>query len=195
LRDLDVFPANFFDNYFQLYTNPEKFNELEKKYKFNYIVLSTSQLLNLQLQLYYQPGYNLVYADPVTAIFLKENKTNERINNDLSVQKLFTWPHRVRDPAWCEFFTLLFNPLFKSDEEDEKQAPIYAGLFYNQMKNYHLAINMLKPKIGLLRKNKTANITLGNIYFNYSQTIKDTYNKQLLLDSARFFINQAEVQK
>ncbi|MBZ0100082.1 MAG: hypothetical protein K8F30_13435, partial [Taibaiella sp.] len=48
LRDLDIFPAKFFNSYFDLYSKPEKFYRLDSVYKFNYVVLSTSQLTSLQ---------------------------------------------------------------------------------------------------------------------------------------------------
>jgi hypothetical protein len=76
LRDLDVFPTTFFDNYFDLYTHKEKFKQLDSIYQFNYIVLSTSQLISLQQELYWLPGYNMIYVDPVAAIFLKQNDRN-----------------------------------------------------------------------------------------------------------------------
>jgi tetratricopeptide (TPR) repeat protein len=193
LRDLDIFSASFFDDYFSIYSNPSKFNELDKKYNFNYAVFSTSQLAALQEQLYWKEGYNLIYIDPVSCIFLKTNKENEILNNDGSIQKLFSWPELPEDPAWAGILTRLLNPATDYSNEDAIYAPIYAAQFYNQVKNFPLAIKMLQPNMADLQENADAYLALGNSYLSYAGYLTDPVEKNRKADSAAIFLEQAKI--
>ncbi|MGN6476851.1 MAG: hypothetical protein ACTHKV_06470, partial [Flavipsychrobacter sp.] len=132
LRDLDVFPVSFFDDYFSMYNHVEKFDSLDHIYNFNYVLLSTSQLANLQYKLYWKEGYNMIYVDPVCVLFLKSNAANKSLNENLSIQKLFSWPPAIEDPAWAGLLTKALNPFVNYAQEDGSLQAIYAARFYNQ---------------------------------------------------------------
>ncbi len=194
LRDLDVFPASFFDDYFELNTNPNKFDSLIKKYDFNYIVLSNSQLKSLHKKLYWGHGYNLIYVDPVSIIFLKENDENDALNHDLSVQRLMSWPESYEDPVWATLLSKLLNPTFDySQEEDPVQAPTYGAIYYNSVNNYRVARKVLLPALYRtdLIKDPLAYSTLGNTYIDYSNYAPDEAAQNARLDSARMYLEQA----
>lgn len=195
LRDLDIFPEPFFDEYFSLYTKPEKFYNLDSQYHFNYVVLSNSQLVGLQQMLYWKEGYNMVYADPVSVIFLKMNEQNKAINGNLAIQKLFTWPEPAEDPAWAAGFTKLLNPLASYEEdEDSRYQPIHAALFYNQLMNYPLAIKMLAPQLGTLEDVDAYN-TMGKIYSDYAARTSDAALKARRADTAnRYYMQASEIK-
>lgn len=190
LRDLDVFSTAFFSDYFDIYNKPALFNDLDKQYNFNYVVVSTSQLVQLQMNLYWRPGYNMVYVDPVATIFLKSNEQNKPINNNPAFQKPFSWPQSPEDPSWASVLTHLFNPAVSYSEEDETRAPIYAALFYNQMRDYPQAINILLPQMGTLQDDPLARKTISDIYMNYANVTKDMLLKQKRIDSANSFAGQ-----
>jgi tetratricopeptide (TPR) repeat protein len=190
LRDLDIFSEKFFDDYFQMYKNPEEFYEADKKYNFNYVVLSTSQLPILQERLYWRDGYNLVYVDPVSVIFLKINEQNQAINGNIAIQKLFSWP-TVETPEWAELITHLFNPSTSYTDEESYNAAIHSAKFYTQVRNYDLAIKQLMPEMSNLQGNAEAYAAMGNTYLQYAMVIPDEKIKSAKIDTARIFLEQA----
>lgn len=188
LRDLDVFPTDFFEGYFDIYAHPNKFYDEDKKYNFNYVVISTSQLIGLQQKLYYEKGFYLIYVDPVAAIFIRENDGNKPLIDNKEVQKLFTWPPPVEDPAWATALTKILNPTVSYEEEDEVHANAYAVSYYNAMRDYPTAI-----KLGMKSPNDPEVLrALANTYNEYSKVPADPRLQQARQDSA---VNFAEMAK
>lgn len=192
LRDLDVFSTKFFDEYFDLYNEPDKFYELDKKYKFNYVVLSASKLTALQRELYWGETFNLIYIDPVTAVFLRQVPANDNINHDFNLQKMFNWPASSDDPVLATLLTKLFNPVVEYTDEDEINSPVYAGKFYNMVNNYPSAIKLLLPAMSQLGNNADAFFTIGTSYNEYANVVNDAKERQQKRDSARTFLEQAQ---
>ncbi len=188
LRDLDIYSPEFFEQYMQLILHPEKFKELDEKYNFNYVVISTSQLLKLQLDLYWKKGYNMVYVDPVAAIFLKESESNNAINSNLQIQSLFTWPRNIDEPKWCSALNHFMNPYYSLEDEKENMAPVYAALFYDQVQNYPLAINILLPQMNALRDNLYARGTMAKVYKDYANVTEDPELRKRREDTASYFV-------
>lgn len=192
LRDLDVFPATFFDDYFRMYERPERFQQIDSQYHFNYVVVSTSQLQALQLKLYWGEGYNLLYVDPVAAIFLKQNDVNASMNNDLSLQKMYNWPSAIEDRAWATGLNKILNPTINYSDEDEDRQAIHAARFYSMIKNYDAAIKQLLPQMGNYENDAEAYSTLGSVYMNYADVSKSPAEKARRLDSAATYLEQAQ---
>lgn len=188
LRDLDIFSTEFFEEYFSVYTNPNNFYSLDSQYHFNYIVLSTSQLAGLQQTLYWGQGFNLVYVDPVSVIYLKDVPENEYINKDMSKQQLFSWPEPFTDAAWATLATKLFNPLSNVEKEEQNiNAPVYAAMFYNSMKNYRASKKLLQPALQYteLNKDPKALAAMGSTFIEIANASDNNNEKVAALDSAR----------
>jgi len=192
LRDLDVFSAAFFDDYFDIYAHPARFHELDAKYNFNYVVLSTSQLIPLQRELFWKEGYYMIYADPVSVIFLKQNAENRPLISNSAIQKPFTWPQPAEDPAWAALLSKLLNPALSYTDEDEEQAPIYAAEFYNSMQDYPEAIHMLLPQMAHFEDDPRAYNALAHSYMEYSKVTKEPQLQQIRRDSAMIFLDKAK---
>lgn len=192
LRDLDVFPASFFDQYFELYNDPGKFGKLITKYNFNYIVISTSQLQGLVQQLYWRDGYNMVYADPVSVIFLKDTEENKALNHDRTIQKMFSWPLAPEAPAWTVMLNNILRPGITYDDEDEMNMPLRSALFYNSVGNYKIAVKELQPFIGQYEDNAQAYVTLATSYMQYAAMMSTTEEGRSRLDSAVYFLETAK---
>ncbi len=189
LRDLDVFPVKFFDEYFSLYEQPEKFRAIDEKYNFNYVVLNASQLAGLQFDLYWKAGYNLVYVDPVSVIFLKQNEQNKAVNSNTAIQKLFTWPAIPENAAWASLLTKVLNPLYHNTEEDEEALQqVYASRFYNQVKNYKLSLQVLN---NAPTDNVKSLVALGQTYLQYAGAVQNPTEKKSKADTAEMYLKQA----
>ncbi len=192
LRDLDVFPVKFFDDYFSMYNRVQEFDSLDRIYNFNYVLLSTSQLANLQYKLYWKEGYNMIYVDPVCVLFLKSNAANKPLNDNLSIQKLFSWPPAIEDPAWAGLLTKALNPFVSYAREDGSLQAIYAARFYNQVKNYPQAVQQLQPQMGMLEDNAEANREMGNTLMQFANALPPGAEKNRKADSANIYLQRAE---
>ncbi|MEZ5017864.1 MAG: hypothetical protein R2800_12475 [Flavipsychrobacter sp.] len=194
LRDLDIFPSTFFDDYFELNYNPSKFYALDSIYNFNYVVLSTSQLPLLQQKLYWGHGFNVVYVDPVSIILLRENEENDAFNHNLGVQQLFTWPEQYDDPAWATLISKFLNPTLDYDEDESRvNAPRYGAVFYNSVNNFKVAKRLLLPALYTtdLREDAVAFSTMGNTYVEFGNVAANEGERRNRLDSARMFLETA----
>lgn len=189
LRDLDVFPAKFFDDYFSIYQQPKKFATLDKQYNFDYVVLSTSQLSGVQFSLYWGKDYNLIYVDPVAAIFLKYNERNKPLNGNKQIQKLFSWPAMTEDAAWASGITKLLNPAVNYEEEEGELQGVYASRFYNQMKNYKLSLQVLHSAP---QDNVKTLVALGQTYLQWASAVASPEERNAKADTSQMYLEQAE---
>jgi len=192
LRDLDVFTPAFFDDYFSIYSHPARFHALDSQYHFNYVVLSTSQMIPLQRILYNYKGFYMIYADPVSVIFLRESPENNSLISNSAIQKPFTWPQPAEDPAWAALLSKLLNPAVSYTDEDEEHAPIYAAEFYNSMQDYPEAIHILLPQMTHFEDDPRAYNTLAHSYMEYSKVTKEPQLQQLRRDSAMTLLDKAK---
>ncbi len=191
LRDLDVFPVGFFDEYFSIYAHPEKFYELDKKYHFNYVVISTSQLIGLQKKLYNEKGFYQVYVDPVSTIFVREDSVNKSIYSNPQIVKLFSWPQPVDDPAWASMLTKLFNPAVNYDAENEIHANEYAIGYYNAIGAYDVAISLGRKS----NNDPEALKVLAETYSKVSNLAPDPKMQQAYHDTAVSLLQQAQISE
>ncbi len=192
LRDLDIFPADFFADYFKLYNQPQKFYELDSVHKFNYIVLSTSQMTSLQELLYWQEGFNVVHVDPVAVILLRDIEENMPINRGPAAQQLFTWPQEHIDPGWAQALTTLFNPKISYEEEDRKNEPIHAGKFYNLVQNYRITVKLMRSAVlSDFWDDPDALTILGQSYLGDAEFSDQAEQKRLKQDTARMYFERS----
>lgn len=191
LRDLDIFSSKFFDDYFEMYSKPSKFYELDSIHKFNYVVISTSQLKPLQQLLYWREGFNVVHVDPVATVMLRESEQNDALNHNMGLS-LFTWPQESIDPGWAEALTKMLNPTVSFEEEEEYYAPIYAGRYYNMVRNYNVTARVMLPSInGNLSDNAEALTILAFGYMEYANYLQGEEQKRKA-DSAMLLFAKAE---
>lgn len=197
LRDLDIFPAEFFDEYLEMVQRPSAFHLKDSVYKFNYVVLSTSQLLSVQQMLYWGKGFNVVYIDPVSLILVRDTKGNEPVSHSKDATRLFTWPQEPVDPGWAEAITKLLNPAASYEEEEETYAPIHAAKFYNAVRNPPISIKLLGPAIQSdLADNPEALALLGQSYIIYADYMQTNADRKSKLDSAGiFYLNALELDE
>lgn len=192
LRGMDVFSKNFSDDYLRMSSEPSRFYVKDSVYKFNYVVISTSQLAAVQQQLYWGEGFNVVYIDPVSVIMVRNVKEFDAINQSQDAGRLFTWPQEPEDPAWAEALTKMCNPTTEYTEEDEINAPIHAARFYNSVRNPRISMKMLEPAVNIdLEDNAEAHALLGQAYFmfaDYAQTAQERKNRW---DSAGIYFLKA----
>ncbi len=76
LRDLDIFPESFFNEFAKVTHFTNYFEDSDAKYEYEYAMLYTRQFPNLHRYLYHSPNWHQVYADNIAAVYVKNNAKN-----------------------------------------------------------------------------------------------------------------------
>jgi tetratricopeptide (TPR) repeat protein len=192
LRGSNVFPSSLINDYSAIEKSHEKYDSLDKKYDFNYAVFNNGQLPLLQQHFYWGEEYNVVYADPMSTIYLKANEKNYNFNHNFEIIKLFSWPQSSDDPAWAVLLTKLLNPLLSyTEEEEEENQPLHAAKFYNKLQNYPLSVKILSPVISDFEDNAEANNALGLSLSGFAAMTDVKEERTRKMDSAKIYLKKA----
>ena len=79
LRDLDIFPVSFFDEFIRITHFTNYFDDSDSKYNYEYAMLYTWQFPNLHRYLYHSPTWQQVYADNIAVVYVKNNAKNQEL--------------------------------------------------------------------------------------------------------------------
>lgn len=91
LRDLDIFPHSFFEEFMRITYYTNYFEESDAKYNYNHVILYTWEFQNLHRYLYHNPIWKQVYADNVAAVYLRNNERNKGIIEDYELDTTNLW--------------------------------------------------------------------------------------------------------
>ena len=122
LRDLDVFPTSFFNQYLQESEIPDKFHALDLKEKFDYVVLFRNNHPNLHAYLYNDSIYACTYIDAVAAVY---EKTDEFTRDDI-----FTPCKPIESSAFAITLSTLFKPTYTTYDYDALNTDFEAAAYY-----------------------------------------------------------------
>ncbi len=188
LRDLDVFPASFFETFTEAVMMPEKFAELNEKYNFSYAVLYRPQFNSLHKYLSEGNGYKLVFADAVAAVYVKDSGSN--ILTDATV---FKDVPASKSSAVATVLNKVLNPFHQPSSVSLSENKYAAA-------NYFIGID--KPDFAAASAQQIiasdeawkGNELLGQIYYNKSNfASNDSVN--MLLQTAGNYFTKALQQK
>lgn len=117
LRDLDVFTLEFFQRFNRITQIPSEFEQADQEYSFNHIMLNSPNFPVLHRYLNYHPEWSLVYADPIAAVYLKNNSKNKALIAKYSLQEtdtlgFFYHPATVQPSLLSRAMSRLFWPPF-----------------------------------------------------------------------------------
>ena len=167
LRDLDIFPSEFFQEFARTMAFPREFLKLDSTYNFNYAVLYRPRFAGLHRFLFKSRDWSLVYADPVAVVFLKNNESNTSIIdvsglNDEN-EDIFQRPQPINPSSFAGFVSKIFNP-FYDFVEDVYDYDLIAASYYKQIGQYNLAVKRAKQSASNNIDNYLRYEMLGNIY-------------------------------
>ncbi|MEN8957325.1 MAG: hypothetical protein ABF258_04820, partial [Flavobacteriales bacterium] len=145
LRDLDVFPSNFFENVFFMYQAPDALqlngktpwqfaDEIDT---FNYVMLLNSppfQNLNLHLT-HKSKDFTLVYGDLLTSIFVRNNSKNKAVIDKYGFDGKrvnFNKTTKSKENKLGNFISRIFWPPY----DIKKESPQNVNISYTEYKNY-----------------------------------------------------------
>lgn len=181
LRDLDVFPAAFFELFTGAVMIPEKFAELDKQHQFSYVVLYRPQFNQLHQWLSKGNGFKLVFADAVAAVYTRDTSSTSALT-----AKLFADVPAAQPSIAAKWVNTVFNPLHEkssvSKAANQSAAASYFLAIGQPILAEHCAqeiINTNQPWIG--------HELIGQIWYNKTQGSNTDSNQIALQQAGRYF--------
>ncbi|MDC0230728.1 hypothetical protein OAK19_02090 [Aureispira] len=171
LRDLDIFPKEFFSDFAKITSIPSAFEEKDDSLDFDYIVLFRPQFLNLQKHLIESSKYELVFVDPVACVYLKDKPSNDELISKYGFKRngfrdIFSSLKPLESSLVPYLISKTFNPLYEPSTFADTDINAIAGSYYLSLKHINLAFNRAKASIQSGLETWKGNELMGNIYNN-----------------------------
>ncbi|MCH8904767.1 MAG: hypothetical protein IIA45_12745, partial [Bacteroidetes bacterium] len=192
LRDLDIFTREFYQEFAKITYDPELFNLKDEQYNFNYVALYRPNMRSFHVYLNASPDWELVFAGPVAAIFLKNNEQNKKLIEQYGIadqaRDVFEIPNSPIPTSLASSVSKLFWPPYDPSFLAPLDYDLIAASYYLLGANYDLAIEHATQSTNNDIENWLGHDMLGNIYLDIAKadTI-DSSRLQLLVLSERSF--------
>ncbi len=190
LRDLDIFPKEFFNDFAKVTGIPDLFEEKDDSLDFNYVVLYRPQFQGLQKHLLQSTEYELIFVDPVACVYIKNKPENSAIIKKYGFTRngfrdIFSSLKVVESSSIPYFISKLINPFYTPTDYSDTDINSIAGSYF---------LNLQHTKIAFDRANKA--IQSGTEPWNGYELMGNIYNNIAFdpstNDSLKFeYINQA----
>ncbi|HRH65740.1 MAG TPA: hypothetical protein PLU53_05550 [Bacteroidia bacterium] len=182
LRDLDVFPQEFFSLYFSSTSSPAGFFSLDTAYKFDYAVVYRPEYPLLHRYLFNDSLYALTYVDAIAAVY---EKTDSFTRNDI-----FSALPSVPSSDFARTLTNIFNPFFSPYNYEEASGNIAAAAYYMSVGAYGNAESRARIAMENRETKTEGEDMLGRICYYRALQQKDPGKRNVLLDqSLQLFVS------
>jgi tetratricopeptide (TPR) repeat protein len=175
LRDLDIFPPEFFNRFLTDVNSPPDFHSLDSVQHFDYAVVFRPQFDALHSYLYNDSVYALKYVDAVAAVYEK--------TDDFSREDIFSRCGPVRPGIFATAINKILNPFYSSFNYEEVENDYIAATYYLNVNRYDLVKKRAESLISSGMRYK-GNEILGQLYFRSSVNEKSDSVKSAMLASA-----------
>lgn len=182
LRDLDVFPSEFFQTNAKAYNRYDAFKALDSQYHFSAIVLLNRQFNGLQSALYNDINYTLQFVDPLVSVFTKERRTQ-------TASIGFSSLSAINNSSFSQIINKVFNPFYESDDGKNVDNNSAAASFYLSVRDIEKAKEYALKGIQTSNKKSTTYLVLAQ-YYN-SKSVSDTAYQNVYMDSASLYYDTA----
>lgn len=159
LRDLDVFPSEFFSTFAEAVTFPESFEKLDSVHRFSYVVLYRPQFASLHSYLMNESKFQLRFVDAVAAVYVRSEVKD-------SMPVAFTPSVPVQTSALSAVVNKVFNPLYEPYEYNEMNYDYIAASYYSNTGNLKEAEQYALKAAASKTENYKATEILGEVYYN-----------------------------
>lgn len=177
LRDLDVFPSQFFSTFAEAVTFPESFEKLDSTHHFNYVVLYRPQFASLHRYLLSESNFNLCFVDPVAAVYVRNNVK-------IGLPATFTTSVPVQTSILSKVINKLFNPLYESYQYNEMNYDYIAASYFSNSGNLIEAEQYALKAASNKTENYKGTEILGEVYYNKALQATTTEEKNNWLNKA-----------
>jgi hypothetical protein len=184
LRDLDIFPTDFFERYFAIVSNPNYFIQADSLYNFDYVVLYSNNHAQLHNYLYKSNDWEISNIDAVSVCYQKKG--------DVSLKSTTINEYEARS----FIVEQVLNPLAEKDLSRGRNRQ-QALVSYYQMVNELEKSDSVLDKILTVDKNNLyaltakANRLMSSDVNSGIQTLKNIISKNPYIEEAHIGIIQA----
>lgn len=188
LRDLDIFPAAFFNTFAEAATFPESFEKLDSTYHFDYVVLYRPQFASLHNFLFHDSIYHLLFVDAVAAVFQKGGSVD-------SLPVEFSTCKTVPTSRFAAVCNKLLNPFYHPYNYADINNDYIAATYYLQLGELRMAEKYaVKATSNSVEQYKGKEV-LGEIYYNEALQAVSTDEKNELFNTAGYYYQQSINEK
>ncbi|MCX6275551.1 MAG: hypothetical protein NTV09_10130 [Bacteroidetes bacterium] len=176
LRDLDVFPAAFFNEFLRDVNSVKDFHKLDSIRHFDYAVVFRPQFNALHAYLYNDSVYALKYVDPVAAVY---EKTDAFSRDDI-----FEKCKPVKPGSFATAVNKILNPFYTPYAYSGIETDYIAASYYLNVGRVELA-KQRADNLALSAKTRyKAGELMGQIYFRSAMQEANDSARQGLLSLA-----------
>ncbi len=188
LRDLDVFPAAFFNDFIRDINSPADFHNLDNIRHFDYAVVFRPQFNSLHSYLFNDSIFALTYVDAVAAVY---EKTDSFSRGDI-----FSACRPVKTGAFATGLNKILNPFYKSYNYSAVENDYIAANYYMNVGRVELA-KQRADQLALNSKTRyKAGEVMGQIYFRSAmQEPNDSAKSHLLRLAEESFLQSLRDNK
>ncbi len=135
LRDLDIFPTDFFTHYIHVVNNMDSFYHESQKFDWKLVVILRHTNTQLHSYLFNDSLFACVYVDPVAAVYEK--------TDDFTRDDIFTSVQPVPRSGYSRIMQLILAPWHGSYNYDQYDVDIDAAEYYFAVGRLQIAENRL----------------------------------------------------
>jgi len=186
LRDLDIFPKEHFEKFFNAANFPGGFYRLDSAEHFDYAVLYQSQFMPLHAYLYNDSIYALKYVDAVAAVYQK--------TDSFTKEDIFSNCKPVEPGLFARAINKILNPLYHSFDYSTIDSDYIAASYYINTNRLELA---LKRAQGISTGGRAYEgyELMGQIYHRYSRFDKSEEKSKSYQDSSEQYFTKSLLLK
>jgi tetratricopeptide (TPR) repeat protein len=191
LRDLDIFPSSFFQTFAATTVMPEAYQKEDSTYNFNYAVVYRPQFSGLHYYLSHSEQYDLVFIDPIAAIYVKNTSENAPIIGKYGFKAngkrdIFSALPSNPSSGFSFGISKALNPLFNNNTIDSSHQNLIAAEFYQNIEEFGLAEQRALRALKSAKTDKwRAHEQLGGIYNAQIGTATDPSQRQKFIENAQ----------
>ena len=176
LRDLDVFPAAFFNEFLRDVNSAKDFYKLDSIRHFDYAVVFRPQFSTLHAYLYNDSIYALKYVDPVAAVYEK--------TDNFSRDDIFEKCKPVKPGTFATAVNKILNPLYTPYAYSTIETDYIAASYYLNVGRVELAKQRADNLAMNAKTRYKAGELMGQIYFRSAMQEPNDSARQGLLSLA-----------
>lgn len=199
LRDLDVFPKDFFNRFAQMVKYPSVFNQADSLYKFDYVFLYRLEFNRLHQHLLQSEKYEPVFTGPVAVVYLKRGAGFKHLIEQYGLENQPDIFHRSK-PVKPHLASSVVNhvawPFFEASSYQSVNFDALAADYYRSIGRLKVALERAKAALEHPAGTGKGHEAMGNVYLDYASRAKNREQRRQYYQSARRHFQQAlEAQK
>lgn len=185
LRDLDIFPSEFFQDFSKLVMVPNEFDLRDDSLNFDYIVLLNKQFQPLNKHILESNRYDMVFSNPVASIHLKRTDANRALIQKFGFKTndkkdIFSGLAVPNPPTWAKIISQILNPLYQPETYSTYALDNSAANFYLDLNEFELSNKRIQQAFKAGFQLENTYFTEGNYYSNLAYTVPSESSTQYI---------------